>query len=308
MIISGQWLSLPAAAAILGCICGVSLAQNAPSGEPAPPGAVGSLGSMTTPPGPDPLVAQVGDQQIHMSDLTDEIRELPGGGSPGAFAGLYNIALRRLIDRKAVVAQAVRIGLAIDPTVVRHMGEASDTVLEEAYLQKATTDRVTESMLLARYQAEIAGKPGPQAVHGWAILVPTEAQATDIIAKLTAGADFSALAHQVSKDGSAHAGGDLGFVQRANLSPEVGAVLFELRPDQVAPYPVPTPVGWFVLKAGARQTTPTPTFAEAHDRLLAECQRDAVGAVIAAALRAAAVQTYDANGNVTAPPPQDDAP
>ena len=102
------------------------------------------------PPAPDPLVAQVGDQQIYMSDLADEIRELPGGGSPGAFAGLYNIALRRLIDRKAVVAQAVRIGLAIDPTVVRHIGEASDTVLEEAYLQKATTDRVTELMLLAR--------------------------------------------------------------------------------------------------------------------------------------------------------------
>ena len=61
-------------------------------------------------------------------------------------------------------------------------------------------------------------------------------------------------------------------------------------------------------EGGGAATGPTSTFAEAHDRLLAECQRDAVGAVIAAALRAAAVQAYDANGNVTAPPPQDDAP
>ena len=300
-----QWRLVLAACAILGC--SDAAAQTSPSGGPAPPGAVGNLGSIRKT-AADPIVAQINGQAIRESEVADEIHRLPGGGSPGAFTALYNVALRRLIDREALVVQARDGGYADDAVVVRRMQEASDQALEEAYLQKATSQLVTEAMLLQRYDSEVRGKPGPEEVHGWAILVPTEAQAADIIAKLAGGADFATLAKQSSKDVSAREGGDLGFVQQSTLAPLVGAVLFELRPGEVTPYPVRTPVGWFVLKVESRRTGPTPSFAEAHDRLEAEAQRAAVGQVLAAALQGTTVQAFDANGNPTAPPPAEDKP
>jgi len=286
-------LSFLAVGTLFGCIiCGASRAQDAPNGEAAPPGAVGASGNVAKA-APDPVVAQVGNQQIRQSELLDEIKSLPGGDGEVAYARLYSVALRRLVAREAIVIRARADGMTDDPDVERHMQEASDHVLEDAYLQRATAARVTEAALLARYQKEIAGKPGPMEVHGSAILLPTEAEATDIIAKLQGGADFATLARQFSKDASASKGGDIGFARRESLNPEVGAVLFALPPGTVTAYPVRTVAGWFVLKAETRRASPTPSFAQSRERLRAECQRDAIDAVVKNAVRQVSAQFSD---------------
>jgi peptidyl-prolyl cis-trans isomerase C len=245
----------------------------------------------------DPVVAIVGKESIHFSEVGDEIRTMPGGGAGNAFETLYPVARNRLIERMALVLKAQADGVAADPTVQRHMREVANQVLVDAYLHHATAKLVTDQMLTARYDAEIRGKPGPEEVHGQAILVPTEAEARDIIAKLAAGADFDSLSEQPSSMTKSKIGGDLGFVRREQVAPQVGAVLFALRPGQVAPYPVRAPVGWFVLRTVARRFAATPTFSEARERLEAECEADNVAAVARAALSGIAVKEYDMNGH-----------
>jgi len=299
MKIPGDWRRTAIACAVaVGMGRGVALAQYAPSGELAPPGAVGTTAG-PAPQSSDPIIASVGGQPIHQSEVDDEVRVLPGGNGEASFAQLYDVALRRVIERQALLIRARADGLAAVSDVVRQMQEAADRVLENAYLQQATAARVTESMLLERYQAEVAGKPGAEEVRARAILVPTEGEAKDIIAKLQHGADFGALAREYSKDVSAQKGGDLGFVPRDALNPEVGAVVFSLPAGQVSPYPVKTPVGWFVLKTEARRAEPTPTFEAARSRLLAECQRDALNAVVEAALRQAPVEYFTVSAGDT---------
>jgi peptidyl-prolyl cis-trans isomerase C len=263
---------------------------------PAPPGAVGLE------PGPaksasDPVVAEVDGSAIHLSEVGDTIRAMPGGGAGSSLETLYPMALRRVIERQALVTRAHADGVADDPTVRRHMQEAANHVLENAYLHHAAARMVTDETLSARYDAEVRGQPGPREVHGQAILVPTEAVADEVIAKLAAGADFAALARLSSKDGTSASGGDLGFVRRDALGPEVGAALFALRPGEVTPYPVRTAAGWFVLRVEARRLAATPSFAEVHDRLEAEIERDNVAAVARAAVGGLTVRTYDMNGH-----------
>ncbi|HUN38962.1 MAG TPA: peptidylprolyl isomerase [Acetobacteraceae bacterium] len=293
MEFAGHWRR----AAILGVVAvcmghGVGWAQYAPSGELAPPGAVGTTPAPANQAAADPIVATVGGQPIHESEVEDEVRTLPGGGGEASFAQLYDVALRRVIEREALLIRARADDLATKPEILRQMQEAGDRVLENAYLQHATAARVTEATLLERYQAEVAGKPGPEEVRARAILVPTEAEANEIIARLRTGADFRGLARRFSKDVSAAKGGDLGFLPLDALNPEVGAVVFSLPPGQVSAYPVKTTVGWFVLKTEARRSTPTPTFEQARSRLLAECQREALNAVVQAALRQAPVRYF----------------
>ena len=133
-------------------------------------------------------------------------------------------------------------------------------------------------------------------MQGQVILVPTEAEANDIIAKLAAGADFADLARQFSKDPTGRNGGDLGFVRRENLSPEGAGALFTLRVGEVTPYPVQTPYGWFVMKANARRVAPTPAFGEVRDQLRAEAIRDGAPALLQAALAPLTVEEYNLNG------------
>ncbi len=294
MRVSGTWilvLAVCSAAMLVGNVTG-GLAQNGPP----PPGAVG-MDSGATNSNPDPVVAMVDNRSIHLSEVGDAIHAMPAGGAGNSFQALYPVALRSLVTREALVVKAEKAGLPADPTVRRHMQEAANQVLENAYLQQEAAKLVTDKMLTERYDAEIRDKPGPEEVHGHLILVPTEAEAQDIIAKLAAGADFATLARQSRYPAVANSGGDIGFVRRTGLNPEVAAVLFALRPGETAAYPVETPIGWFVLRAEARRTAPTPTFAEARDRLQAESEAALVPVVMKAALTGLTVRTYDMTGH-----------
>ena len=71
------------------------------------------------------------------------------GRGNNSFEALYPAALRRLIERTAIIIHAQET-IADDPTVHRRVQEAADRALEDAYLQHATAARVTEQMLLAR--------------------------------------------------------------------------------------------------------------------------------------------------------------
>jgi peptidyl-prolyl cis-trans isomerase C len=293
MRVPGVWLRV-LACAVVALAGGLGVARG--QSGPPPPGAVG-MDSGPRKQNPDPVVAEVDGNSIRLSEVGDAIRTMPGGGAGNSLETLYPAALRRLIEREALVIRAHAEGVAGDPAVQRHMQAAANQVLENAYLHYAAAKLVTDQLLSARYDAEIKGKPGPLEVHGRVILVATEAAAESAIARLAAGADFAAVAQDVSKDRTAVAGGDLGFVRRDALGSEVGAVLFALRPGEVTPYPVRTTVGWFVLKAEARRLGPPPTFAEAHDRLEAECERDQVSTVVQAALSGATVRAYDMSGH-----------
>ena len=294
MRIPGVGLRVLAAFAAMACV-GVPTGSRAQI-SPTPPGAVG-MDNGAAKPDTDPVVAEVADHVIHLSELGDTIRAMPGGGAGNSLETLYPMALQRVVERAALVMRAHAEGVASDPTVARHAQEAADQVLENAYLHYAAAKLVTDDMLSARYDAEFKGKPGPEEVHGRVILVPTEAEAQDIIGKLAAGADFATLAHQFSKDATAVKGGDLGFLRRGMLGPETGAVLFAMRPGEVTPFPVRTAAGWFVLWAEARQPGPAPTFAEVKDQLQVECERAEVPKVVAAALTSVSIRTYDMTGH-----------
>jgi len=87
-------------------------------------------------------------------------------------------------------------------------------------------------------------------VHARHILVPTEAQATDLLARIQSGADFAELAQQYSTDvTSKDSGGDLGwFTEYDLLEPVLAQVAFSLLPGQVAG-PVATRLGYHVIQA-----------------------------------------------------------
>ena len=82
------------------------------------------------------------------------------------------------------------MGLDKDPDVQRRRKIASERALADAWINRQADAAVTEQALRARYDRDIAGKPGPVEVRGRAIVVPTEAEATSLIGKLQAGAEF----------------------------------------------------------------------------------------------------------------------
>jgi peptidyl-prolyl cis-trans isomerase C len=232
----------------------------------------------------DVVVLKVEGMPITQGDAADVIRSMPASLASLGLPEVYRRAMDVLIRQKAMVLNARKLGLDKDPIVVHGEQVAAERVEADAWLHRKADDAVTPEALHARYDRDIAGRPGPDEVRARVILVSTAEEARGLIAKAQAGADFADLARQFSKDPTASAGGDLGFVPLEAVSPEVGSAMFSLSPGQITPYPVNSVSGYFLVRVEGRRQRATPTFDEVHEKLERQLRSEAVRVAIASLL------------------------
>jgi peptidyl-prolyl cis-trans isomerase C len=269
------------AAAVLAS--GLAIAQTSPA--PAPAAA-------------DPVIAKVNGQPILLSDLKTAAESLPQNAQSLPPQTLYPMLLDQLIDGRALVTEARKTGLDKDPAVQRQEAAADDQVLESAFLHKEIGPLVTEAAVRARYDSDIAGKPGVEEVHARHILVPDEATAKQIIAELNKGGDFAALSKKYSKDpGAAQQGGDLGFFKKDEMVPEFADAAFALQPGQITQTPVHTQFGWHVIQVMERRTDPPPSFEQAGQELRQKMIQEAVQKEVARARAQVQVVKFNLDGS-----------
>jgi len=254
------------------------------------------------PPAADPVVAKVDGQAIHLSDLKDAVQGLPENLRGMPSQTLYPMLLDQLIDGRVLVAEARKSGLDKDPTVQRQVAAAEDRELQTAVLSKEVGPSVTDEAVHARYEQDLAGKPGEDEVHAKHILVDNEAEAKKIIAQLKGGADFATLAKQYSKDPSgAQQGGDLGFFKKDEMVPAFADAAFVLQPGQVSPEPVHSQFGWHVILVVERRRAEPPSFDKARDELRQKMIQEGVQKVVAKARAAASVEKFNLDGSQVRP-------
>jgi peptidyl-prolyl cis-trans isomerase SurA len=78
------------------------------------------------------------------------------------------------------------------------------------------------------------------------------AEGEKILARLASGQDFAKVAREVSKGPSAPEGGDLGWLRRGTLTPELDRVAFHLDPGRTSGL-VKTRTGYHILKVDERR-------------------------------------------------------
>ncbi len=242
------------------------------------------------------VVAEVDGRAITLGEVGDSIRELPPSLGALSFDQLFPGVVERLVMQQALVIAAQHQGLDEDPVVRRRVKAAADRALANEYLQRTIGKTITEQALLDRYAKTVAGQPGPEEVHVRVIMAPTEEAATALIAELKAGGDFATIAKRSSIDTTASVGGDLGFVRRDGLNPEVGAVAFGQDAGQFDPYPVRSNGAWFIVKTEERRREAPLPFVVMRERLRQDMMREGVSAVTQAALKGVVEREYNVTG------------
>ena len=242
------------------------------------------------------VVAEVGGRVVTLGDVGDAIRALPPTVQSLPFDTVYPAVLNQLIQVQAMVVQAQKRGLDKDPVVIRRVKAAADRALTNELLRRQAGDAVTEQMILNRYDSAYANKPGPEEVHVHVILVPTENEANAIVATLAGGANFGTIARASSRDVSATQSGDLGFMRREALTPEIGAVAFALPPGQTTSHPVRTGAGWFVIRVDERRVGPPPNYATVKEDIRNALVRENIAEIGKSALNEVTVHTFDISG------------
>lgn len=181
----------------------------------------------------------------------------------------------------------------------------------KVYSRIRVTDReVTEAFVKEYYQGR-----GEDEVHLWHVVfrVPTEVtleqlealldRARKVREEIVSGRiSFEEAARRFSEDGSAQAGGDVGFFGRGELLPTLEDVAFHLDIGAISPV-VQSPIGFHILRVTERRVVPLRDVEEARARvryrLTEEAFRKEYRAFIESLRAAARVQVRGQPGSPT---------
>jgi peptidyl-prolyl cis-trans isomerase C len=246
---------------------------------------------------PDPVVAKIGTDVIHLSDVTAAASSLPPQARQMPPDQLLPRVLDQMVDTRVLAIEARKQGVDKDPAVQRTLQEVQQRALVSAYLEKEVGPQITDAAVKARFDKDVGSQPPVQEVHARHILVDDEATAKKIIAELKKGGDFAALSKQYSKDAAAvEQGGDLGYFKATDMVPEFSAAAFALKDNEVSPTPVHTQFGWHVIQTLNHRTAAPPTFEQDRDQLRQKMINEAVHKVLAQAEADVTVQRFNLDG------------
>jgi peptidyl-prolyl cis-trans isomerase C len=216
-------------------------------------------------------VATVNGKEIPKARADILVREQTQKGMPDS-PQLRDAVRDELINREVLFQEAERRGIAKSPEVREQIELARQAVVIRALLsdwQKSYP--VTDDALKAEYEKLKSTMPSNEykARH---ILVETEDEAKDVVAKLKKGGKFEDLAKASKDPGSKDKGGDLGWSVATTFVKPFGDALAKLEKGKITEAPVQTQYGWHVIRLDDVRATTPPSLEQIRPQLAQRLQ------------------------------------
>jgi peptidyl-prolyl cis-trans isomerase C len=176
------------------------------------------------------------------------------------------------------------------------MARLEERMLEQEYLIRRVEKELDDKKVKEAFDRMIKETPPEEEVRARHILVADEKSANDVIARLNRGEDFVAIAKQVSTDGSAQAGGDLGYFTRERMVKPFSDAAFDMKPGTYTSKPVRSQFGFHVIRVEDKRNKKPPTFEEAADEVRMAARRDLAESYVQQLRDKAKVETFGMEG------------
>ncbi|MBW1918109.1 MAG: SurA N-terminal domain-containing protein [Deltaproteobacteria bacterium] len=173
-----------------------------------------------------------------------------------------------LPDDEALAQALAKEGMTLDQL----RQQITEQMQQERLIQYTVKGKVRVSEDKIREYYDNVYRQGGSQVHLKLIVLPyppgatetqkaeTRALAEKILQECRQGASFESLARQYSKGPNAANGGDLGYVDRADIDPNIYALIERLCPGEYAP--IESPQGFHLFKLVNRRAGRSKSFAE----------------------------------------------
>lgn len=214
-------------------------------------------------------IAVVNGKAIPTSRFDAVLKQALAQGRPDS-KQLRDGIKKMLIEGEVMAQEAEKQGFGKDAAVKAQLDNERQRIILNAVVEDfLKKNPVKDADIKAEYDRYVA-QAGDKEYHVRHIIVDTEAEAKDIIAKLKAGAKFEDLA-KLSKDVKSGAnGGDIGWIMPSapSIPPAFKIALLALQKGQVAELPVPLQDKFDVLKVEDIQAAKLPTLEEVKTQIV----------------------------------------
>ncbi len=220
------------------------------------------------PMGPN-VLARVGSWSITIEEFEERLTALKevvpeyDTTEPGA----RKMVLDELINQQILVVGAETAGLNRQKDIQAAVEEFRRTLIVREVAQQLTQDiKTTEEEALTFYEENKDVMVAPAQWHVRELVVATKEQATDILAQVLQGADFSEMAKQYSVGETANEGGDLGFITQEPF-PQMGSALLSLEEGDVSSV-FKGPEGFYFVKLEEKKDGEPIDFSEIKEEII----------------------------------------
>jgi len=245
---------------------------------------------------PNRVVAVVDGYEIRFSDINAARDMLPPEAQAYPPNVVFDYLLTAIINSRIVAEEARKTGVSKNAEVQRRMTRLEERLLEQEYLIRRIEKELDEKKVREAFDRMIKETPPEEEVRARHILVGDEKSANDVIARLNRGEDFAAIAKQVSTDGSAQAGGDLGYFTRERMVKPFSDAAFDMKPGTYGTKPVRSQFGWHIIRVEDKRNKKPPTFEEAAEEVRMAARRDLAESYVSALRDKAKVETFGIDG------------
>jgi peptidyl-prolyl cis-trans isomerase C len=205
--------------------------------------------------------ATVNGKAIPASKVEAIVKQVVAQGKQADSPQLREAIKKDLIGREVLIQEADKQGVGTRAEVKAALENTRQSIIINAMLADyVKKNPVSDAEIKAEYD-KYKAQVGDKEYHARHILVETEQQAKDIIAKLKAGGKFEELA-KVSKDGSANNGGDLDWAAPSSYVKPFSDAMVALKDGQFTETPVKSQFGYHVIKLEGSRASKLPSLDE----------------------------------------------
>jgi len=131
--------------------------------------------------------------------------------------------------------------------------------------------QITEASVKDYYEKNISKYKQPETVKLRLISIKDEKKAGDMLAKIREGDDFGDIAFNMSEDEYRVQRGDIGYMHRGRLLPEIEDIAFKMKVGEVSDV-LKAEDKWFILKVEDKKPEQQLSFEETKDKLKKELE------------------------------------
>jgi peptidyl-prolyl cis-trans isomerase C len=235
-------------------------------------------------------VATVNGKPIPAAKVDQVVKQVVAQGKATDSPQLREAIKKDLIGREVLIQEADKQGIGARPDVKNAIDNARQSIIINAMLADYIKKNPVKDVDIKAEYDKVKAQAGDKEYHARHILVGTEDEAKQIIAKLKGGAKFEDLAKQSKDPGSAPNGGDLDWASPASFVPEFSKAMTSLQKGQITETPVHTQFGWHVIKLEDVRPAKVPPLEEVKQQVAESLQQRKLAAYREELMKKAKIQ------------------
>ncbi len=202
--------------------------------------------------------------------INAELSNLQSQGVP-ATPELREKVIGDLVVREVMVDEANKLKLDATPVFKQQLGELRQRLLMDSlfadYMVKNPITDADEKAEYLRQKKALGGADTTPQYQLSQIVVKTQEQADDLLARIKKGESFESLASNSIDAQSREHGGLIGWVFPNDILPSIAAVIPNVSKGSTAAAPIQSGAGWHIVKVDDVRPFKIPSFDESHQQL-----------------------------------------